>query len=64
MPNGHNGQQTGAGGAPADHCAHSRRRIENNAMTLDVQADTLVESGRLTRVGDFERRVRPSAAPG
>jgi hypothetical protein len=42
MPNGHNGQRNGAGGAPADHFAHSRRRIENNEMTLDTIAGSLL----------------------
>ena len=31
-----------ADGAPADHFAHSRRRIENNEVTLDTIADSLL----------------------
>jgi len=42
MPNGHNGQRNGAGGPPADHFAHSRRRIENNEVTLDTIAGSLL----------------------
>ena len=42
MPNGHTGQRNGASGAPADHFAHSRRRIENNEMTLDTIAGSLL----------------------
>jgi hypothetical protein len=30
----------------------------------DVQADPAVESGKADMVGEFERRRRPSAAPG
>ena len=42
MPNRHNGQRNGAGGAPAGHFAHSRRRIETNEITLDTIAESLL----------------------
>jgi len=42
MPNGHNGQRKGADGAPADHFAHSHRYIENNEVTLDTIAESLL----------------------
>jgi hypothetical protein len=42
MPNAHNRQKNGAGGAPADHFARSRRRIENNEMTFDTIAGSLL----------------------
>ena len=41
MPNGHNGHRNGASGAPADHFAHSRRRIEDDGVTLDTIAGSL-----------------------
>ena len=42
MPNGHNGQRKGADGAPADHFTHSHRHIENNELTLDTIAESLL----------------------
>jgi hypothetical protein len=42
MPNGHNGQRNGAGGPPAGHFAHSRRRFETNEITLDTIAESLL----------------------
>jgi hypothetical protein len=34
--------RNGADGAPADHFTHSRRRIENNEVTLDKIAESLL----------------------
>ena len=42
MPNGHNGQRNGAGDASTDHFAHSHRHIENNELTLDTIAESLL----------------------
>jgi len=56
MPNGHNGQRNGAGGPPADHFAHSRRRIENNEVTLDTIAGSLLRI--FVRIAVPQRRVR------
>jgi len=45
MPNAHNRQENGAGGAPADHFAQSRRRIEDDEVTLDTIAGRSSEHG-------------------
>ena len=54
MPNAHNRQENGAGGAPADHFAHSRRRIEDDEVTLDTIAGRCSEHGN---AGSEQERV-------
>ena len=67
MPNGHTGQRNGASGAPADHFAHSRRRIEDDEVTLDTIAGSLlrifVRMGKLdASLGALSRRQQQGNA--